>query len=75
MKPPFEFRSDTRYDVAGFGTNAVDYLIGVHEYPAFNSKVRAYDWQILSGRRGRVDTGCAAAAWDEDRVCGSIWQR
>jgi sugar/nucleoside kinase (ribokinase family) len=49
MKPPFEFRSDTKYDVAGFGTNAVDYLIGVDEYPAFNSKVELTNWQMLPG--------------------------
>jgi sulfofructose kinase len=49
MKPPFEFRSDTRYDVAGFGTNALDYLIGVDEYPAFNSKVELTNWQMLPG--------------------------
>jgi len=49
MRPPFEFRSDTRYDVAGFGTNAVDYLFDVHEYPAFNSKVELMDWRILPG--------------------------
>jgi sulfofructose kinase len=49
MRPPFEFRSDTRYDVAGFGTNAMDYLLGVHEYPTFNSKVEFMDWRILPG--------------------------
>ncbi|HEY2847815.1 MAG TPA: carbohydrate kinase family protein, partial [Pyrinomonadaceae bacterium] len=49
MKPPFEFRPDTDYDVAGFGTNAVDHLIGVAEYPAFNSKVELTNWQILPG--------------------------
>lgn len=49
MRPPFEFRSETRYDVAGFGTNAVDYLIRVSEYPAFNSKVELTDWRILPG--------------------------
>ena len=49
MRSPFEFRSDTLYDVAGFGTNAVDYLIGVAEYPRFNSKVELTDWQMLPG--------------------------
>ena len=49
MRAPFEFRSDIQYDVAGFGTNAVDYLIRVSEYPSFNSKVELTDWQILPG--------------------------
>jgi sugar/nucleoside kinase (ribokinase family) len=49
MTLPFEFRSDTEYDVAGFGTNAVDYLINVNAYPEFNSKVALTDWQVLPG--------------------------
>jgi sulfofructose kinase len=49
MKPPFEFRTDTEYDVAGFGTNAVDHLISVDVYPEFNSKVELTNWQMLPG--------------------------
>ncbi|MFL6373079.1 MAG: carbohydrate kinase family protein, partial [Pyrinomonadaceae bacterium] len=49
MRPPFEFRSDTEYDVAGFGTNAVDYLISVPEYPKFNTKIELTSWQMLPG--------------------------
>jgi len=49
MKAPFEFRSDVGYDVAGFGTNAVDYLIRVPQYPAFNSKMELLDFDMLPG--------------------------
>ncbi len=39
MNFPFKLLQDKDFDVVGFGTNAVDYLIRVPEYPAFNSKV------------------------------------
>jgi sugar/nucleoside kinase (ribokinase family) len=43
MKFPFEIRSGTEFDVVGFGTNAVDFLVRVPEYPAFNSKIELLD--------------------------------
>jgi sulfofructose kinase len=49
MRFPFELRLDTEYDVAGFGTNAVDHLIGVASYPEFNTKVELTDYRILPG--------------------------
>jgi sulfofructose kinase len=39
MQFPFELRSEARFDAVGFGTNAVDHLIRVPEYPAFDSKL------------------------------------
>lgn len=39
MNFPFELSAAKKFDAAGFGTNAVDYLIRVPEYPVFNSKV------------------------------------
>ena len=36
---PFKLLQDKDFDAVGFGTNAVDYLIRVSEYPAYNSKV------------------------------------
>lgn len=39
MKFPFEMAESADFDVVGFGTNAVDHLIEVANYPAFNSKV------------------------------------
>jgi len=39
MQFPFQLLSSSEFDVVGFGTNAVDHLIGVGEYPSFDSKV------------------------------------
>ncbi|HMQ03190.1 MAG TPA: carbohydrate kinase family protein [Pyrinomonadaceae bacterium] len=39
MRFPFELPERRAFDAVGFGTNAVDFLISVPEYPAFNSKV------------------------------------
>src|SRR4029078_1266283 len=39
MQFPFQLSTNRDFDCIGFGTNAVDYLIEVPEYPAFNSKV------------------------------------
>ncbi len=39
MKFPFQLLPNKDFDVVGFGTNAVDYLIRVAEYPTFGSKI------------------------------------
>lgn len=39
MKFPFQLSNTADIDVIGFGTNAVDHLIQVPEYPRFNSKI------------------------------------
>lgn len=39
MKLPFKLRDKSDFDVAGFGTNAVDFLITVPSYPTCGSKV------------------------------------
>lgn len=39
MQFPFKLRENRRFHAAGFGTNAVDYLIRVPEYPSFNTKI------------------------------------
>lgn len=39
MNLPFQLRESAPFDVAGFGTNAVDFLITVPSYPAFGSKI------------------------------------
>jgi len=43
MNFPFSVRNRTLFDVVGFGTNAVDHLIYVPEYPRFNSKIKLND--------------------------------
>ncbi|KXK01206.1 MAG: PfkB domain-containing protein [Acidobacteria bacterium OLB17] len=45
----FEFASSKRFDVVGFGTNAVDFLIEVPAYPEFNSKIELSDYKQLAG--------------------------
>ena len=40
MRFPFELPTDKPFDAVGFGLNAVDHLIVVPEYPAFDTKMR-----------------------------------
>lgn len=40
MQFPFTLPSQRRFDAVGFGLNAVDHLIVVSEYPAFDTKTR-----------------------------------
>ncbi|MEP6945446.1 MAG: carbohydrate kinase family protein [Acidobacteriota bacterium] len=54
MEFPYTFPQDRRYDVAGFGTNAVDYLIRVPNYPEFGSKVELTEYSQAAG--GEVAT-------------------
>ena len=49
MHFPFQLPGNKRFDVVGFGTNAVDYLIRVPEYPKFNSKVEFDDYVQMAG--------------------------
>jgi len=54
MKFPFTPESGRPFDVVGFGTNAVDFLIEVPEYPTFNSKVELERYTQAAG--GEVAT-------------------
>jgi len=54
MQFPFQLRADREFDVIGFGTNAVDFLIRVPEYPVFNSKIELLDYVQAAG--GEVAT-------------------
>lgn len=49
MKFPFDLTADKKFDVVGFGTNAVDYLIQVPEYPAFGAKIELSRYIQLAG--------------------------
>lgn len=49
MNFPFTLRSKAAFDVVGFGTNAVDFLIEVPSYPAFNSKIELTDYAQAPG--------------------------
>lgn len=54
MKFPFDLAADKEFDVVGFGTNAVDYLIEVPEYPKYASKIELSGYTQLAG--GEVAT-------------------
>jgi sugar/nucleoside kinase (ribokinase family) len=49
IKFPFTVRSSAEFDCVGFGLNAVDHLIVVPEYPAFDTKVRFTAYEKSAG--------------------------
>lgn len=49
MNFPFTLPVDQPFDAVGFGLNAVDHLILVPEYPAFDSKVRLLEHKQAGG--------------------------
>ncbi len=49
MLLPFNLASDKDFDAVGFGLNAVDHLIVVPEYPAFDTKVRFTEYKRSAG--------------------------
>lgn len=49
MQFPFQLRRTADFDVVGFGTNAVDRLIQVSEYPAFATKVELTGYMKAAG--------------------------
>ncbi len=49
MKFPFKLRGGALLDVVGFGTNAVDHLVRVSQFPAFGSKVEITDYSTSAG--------------------------
>lgn len=54
MQFPFSVLEKTDFDAVGFGTNAVDFLIRVPEYPAYASKIELADYIQAAG--GEVAT-------------------
>jgi sugar/nucleoside kinase (ribokinase family) len=55
---PFRLPSQRQFDAVGFGLNAIDHLIVVSEYPAFDSKVRFREHQQSPG--GQTATAMVA---------------
>ena len=49
MQFPFQLPTDKSFDAAGFGLNAVDHLIVVPEYPAFDSKLPMLEHKQAAG--------------------------
>jgi sugar/nucleoside kinase (ribokinase family) len=58
MRLPFSIVGKRDFDAVGFGLNAVDHLIVVPEYPAFDTKVRFTDYQKSAG--GQTATAMVA---------------
>jgi sulfofructose kinase len=49
MRFPFVVSEKRDFDAVGFGLNAVDHLIVVPEYPAFDTKVRFIGYEMSAG--------------------------
>src|SRR6476661_7167416 len=49
MRLPFDLPAKKDFDVVGFGLNAVDHLIVVPEYPAFDTKTRFTEYEKSAG--------------------------
>ncbi|MEP6818769.1 MAG: PfkB family carbohydrate kinase [bacterium] len=49
MQFPFTLANNKQFDAVGFGLNAVDHLIVVPEYPAFDSKIRLLEHKQTTG--------------------------
>lgn len=49
MRLPFKLSEKKDFDATGFGLNAVDHLLVVREYPAFDTKVRFQHYQKSAG--------------------------
>jgi sulfofructose kinase len=58
MHFPLTLPADKRFDAVGFGLNAVDHLIVVPEYPAFDTKMRLLDHKQSAG--GQTATAMVA---------------
>ena len=49
MRLPFTIHKKKEFDAVGFGLNAVDHLIVVPEYPAFDTKTRFIEYEKSAG--------------------------
>src|SRR5712671_5622671 len=49
MRFPLPIPEERDFDAVGFGLNAVDHLIVVSEYPAFDTKVRFTEYEKSAG--------------------------
>ena len=58
MRIPIQLPPPKEFDAVGFGLNAVDHLIVVPEYPAFDSKMRFLEHRLSAG--GQTATAMAA---------------
>ncbi len=56
MQFPFVLSQDKEFDAVGFGTNAVDFLIRVPEYPDYDSKVELTEYVRAAGGEAATTT-------------------
>ena len=49
LRLPFTIHKKKEFDAVGFGLNAVDHLIVVPEYPAFDTKTRFIEYEKSAG--------------------------
>src|ERR1700681_2097638 len=49
VRIPLQLPDENEFDAVGFGLNAVDHLIVVPEYPAFDTKVRFTEYEKSAG--------------------------
>ena len=66
MNFPFSILKENDFDAVGFGTNAIDYLIRVPQYPAFNSKVELCEYSVEA--RGEVASRINARHFPKAKV-------
>ncbi len=67
MQFPLKLPENKEFDVVGFGTNAVDFLIVVPEYPKFNSKIALNDYIQAAG--GEIATTMVGLARLGAKTC------
>ena len=58
MRFPFTLPEDKQFDAVGFGLNAVDHLVVVPEYPAFDTKMGLLEHKQAAG--GQTATAMVA---------------
>src|SRR5439155_3381069 len=58
MRLPFKLPRKKEFDAVGFGLNAVDHLLVVPQYPAFDTKVRFTEYEKAAG--GQTATAMVA---------------
>ena len=64
MRFPFKLAQNKEFDAIGFGLNAVDHLIVVPAYPAFDTKVRFSEYlQAAGGQTASAMVGLRRLGW------------
>ena len=70
MHFPLTLPRDKPFDAVGFGLNAVDHLIVVPEYPAFDTKMRLLDHKQYISKYGEDMPEISAWKWGQRDAAG-----